>query len=105
RDVLGVELSEQAIRSAERSAREAQIPAKFYATDATAFALAALPADLPEFIVVNPPRRGIGSELAEWIEHSSISHVLYSSCNPESLARDLKQMPSLDVKEARLFDM
>ncbi|MGO3147203.1 MAG: 23S rRNA (uracil(747)-C(5))-methyltransferase [Leucobacter sp.] len=105
RDVLGVELSEQAIRSAERSAHEAQIPAKFYAADATAFALAALPADLPEFIVVNPPRRGIGQELAEWIERSSIRHVLYSSCNPESLARDLARMPSLDVKEARLFDM
>lgn len=105
RDVLGVELSAQAIRSAERSALEAGIDARFLAGDATAFALAAEPEDLPEFVVVNPPRRGIGETLAAWIEGSGIRHVLYSSCNPESLARDLALMPSLVVREARLFDM
>lgn len=105
RDVLGVELSEQAIRSAERSASEAGIPARFLAGDATAFALAAAPEQLPELVVVNPPRRGIGEDLARWIEGSGIQHVIYSSCNPESLARDLERMPSLRVREARLFDM
>lgn len=105
RDVLGVELSEQAIRSAERSASEASIPARFLAGDATAFALAAAPAELPELVVVNPPRRGIGETLADWLEGSGIRHVIYSSCNPESLARDLERMPSLSVRSARLFDM
>ncbi|WP_396452686.1 methyltransferase domain-containing protein [Leucobacter aridicollis] len=105
RDVLGVELSEQAIRSAERSAAEAGIPARFLAGDATEFALAAGPDDLPEFVVVNPPRRGIGETLADWLEGSGIPHVIYSSCNPESLARDLEWMPSFVVREARLFDM
>ncbi|NYD27238.1 methyltransferase domain-containing protein [Leucobacter aridicollis] len=105
RDVLGVELSEQAIRSAERSAAEAGIPARFLAGDATEFALAAAPDDLPEFVVVNPPRRGIGETLADWLEGSGIAHVIYSSCNPESLARDLERMPSFVVREARLFDM
>ncbi|GAA1317820.1 23S rRNA (uracil(747)-C(5))-methyltransferase RlmC [Nonlabens tegetincola] len=105
RDVLGVELSEQAIRSAERSAGEAGIAARFLAGDATEFALAAAPAELPELVVVNPPRRGIGEDLAGWIEGSAIRHVIYSSCNPESLARDLARMPSLRVREARLFDM
>ena len=105
RDVLGVELSEQAIRSAERSAAEAGIPARFLAGDATEFALAAGPDDLPEVVVVNPPRRGIGETLADWLEGSGIPHVIYSSCNPESLARDLERMPSFVVREARLFDM
>lgn len=105
RDVLGVEVSEQAIRSAERSARDANIPARFIAADATAFALAADRSELPELVIVNPPRRGIGAELADWIEASPIHHVIYSSCNPESLARDLERMPSLNVREARLFDM
>ena len=104
-DVLGVELSEQAIRSAERSASEAEIPARFCAADATAFALNAPTDTLPEFLVVNPPRRGIGEALAEWIEAAPIRNVLYSSCNPESLARDLARMPSLRVSDARLFDM
>ncbi|WP_246055766.1 methyltransferase domain-containing protein [Leucobacter komagatae] len=105
RDVLGVELSEQAIRSAERSAAEAGIPARFLSGDATEFALAAAPADLPELVIVNPPRRGIGETLSEWLEGSQIPHVIYSSCNPESLARDLERMPSYSVRQARLFDM
>lgn len=105
RDVLGVEISEQAIRSAERSATEAGIDARFLAGDATEFALGADAAELPELIVVNPPRRGIGEELADWLERSPIRHVIYSSCNPESLARDLERMPSFAVRQARLFDM
>lgn len=105
RRVLGVEMSEQAIRSAERSAREAEVPATFLVGDATEFALAATGADLPELVIVNPPRRGIGDALSDWIEGSGIHHVIYSSCNPETLARDLQRMPSMRVREARLFDM
>lgn len=113
RRVLGVELSERAIASAKRSgeqmaahdgADKTPVP-EFYAADATEFALAAEPHVLPELVIVNPPRRGIGEALAGWIESSPIRHVIYSSCNPESLARDLERMPSLRVSEARLFDM
>ena len=32
-------------------------------------------------------------------------HVIYSSCNPESLVRDLTAMPSYAVHSARVFDM
>lgn len=105
RDVLGVEISEQAIISAERSAQEAGIPARFLAGDATEFALSAATADLPELVIVNPPRRGIGDTLADWIEGSGMKHVIYSSCNPESLARDLERMPAYRVTSGRLFDM
>ncbi|MDI6023121.1 methyltransferase domain-containing protein [Leucobacter sp. UT-8R-CII-1-4] len=103
--VLGVELSEAAIDSAKRSARDAGLNAKFVAADATEYALSAQPGSLPEMLVVNPPRRGIGAELASWIETSGIATVVYSSCNPESLARDLAVMPSYVVREGRVFDM
>jgi 23S rRNA (uracil747-C5)-methyltransferase len=56
-------------------------------------------------VVVNPPRRGIGAELAGWLERSDAAHVLYSSCNVASLARDLAAMPSLRPVKARVFDM
>ena len=59
----------------------------------------------PDLLVVNPPRRGIGAELAGRIEASGVRRVLYSSCNPQSLARDLGAMPSLGARRARLFDM
>lgn len=105
RAVLGVELSEAAVASAERSARDAGIDARFVAADATAFALGAPAASLPELVIVNPPRRGIGAELAAWLNDSAVPSVIYSSCNPESLARDLAAMPGFRVREARVFDM
>ena len=101
--VTGVEISEAAVASAERSAREAGLDARFIAADATAFALAAT--EVPELVIVNPPRRGIGAELAGWLESSQVDRVIYSSCNPESLARDLAAMPSFAVRSARVFDM
>lgn len=105
RSVLGVEVSAEAVRSAERSASEAGITASFVAADATAFALGAAQADVPELVIVNPPRRGIGAELAAWLDGCGTQRVIYSSCNPESLARDLAAMPGFAVREARVFDM
>ncbi len=103
--VLGVELSEAAIDSARRSSREANLAAEFLAADATRVAVTAAPENLPELLIVNPPRRGIGAELSSWIEGSGIAHLVYSSCNPESLARDLAAMPSYEVRQGRVFDM
>lgn len=106
RVVVGVEVSAEAVASAELSAREAgRAGTTFRAGDATAFALAHAPDDAPDLVVVNPPRRGIGDDLAGWLEGSSARHVVYSSCNAVSLARDLTAMPSLVPVQARLLDM
>ncbi|HEY0249674.1 MAG TPA: 23S rRNA (uracil(747)-C(5))-methyltransferase RlmC [Gryllotalpicola sp.] len=103
RQVTGVEVSEDAVESARRAASVAGLNAMFTAADATRFALESNAA--PELVVVNPPRRGIGPELAGWLEACDAAHVLYSSCNAESLARDLAAMPSLQPVRAQLFDM
>ena len=104
RAVIGVEISEQAIESAKQTASELALTATSWRTgDATTYALAAPFA--PDLVVVNPPRRGIGADLASWLEHSTVPFLLYSSCNAESLARDLALMPSLRPVRARLLDM
>lgn len=103
RSVLGVETSTEAVASAAETAARSGAPAQFVAADATTYALAAT--SLPDLVVLNPPRRGIGPELASWLDASPVPYVVYSSCNPESLARDLAAMPSLRAVRARLFDM
>jgi 23S rRNA (uracil747-C5)-methyltransferase len=110
RAVTGIESSEQAVSAAsEIAAHLASIgapgaqEARFIAADATAFALASDSA--PDAVVVNPPRRGIGEELARWLDASGVETVVYSSCNTESLARDLAWMPGFEVSEARVLDM
>jgi 23S rRNA (uracil747-C5)-methyltransferase len=102
--VTGIETSVEAVASAELSRTDAALSrVRFAAGDATAFAVGAPAA--PDLVIVNPPRRGIGAELAGWLERSDASHVLYSSCNAVSLAKDLAAMPSLRPVKARVFDM
>ncbi len=107
RAVLGVEVSAEAIASARTSAAEAGLSdTTWVAADATAY-VRGLPEDaaVPDVVVANPPRRGIGAELAGWLERSAVPSVLYSSCNAESLARDLAAMPSLRPVRAQVLDM
>lgn len=102
--VVGVETSEEAVLSARRSAAEAGLDrVRFLAGDASTFAVDS--DRTPELVVVNPPRRGIGAELCSRLENSDVRWLLYSSCNPVTLAKDLAAMPSLRPVRARLFDM
>ncbi|ANS77773.1 23S rRNA (Uracil-5-) -methyltransferase rumB [Serinicoccus hydrothermalis] len=108
RQVTGVEVSAEAVRSAGRSA-EGLGPAaeglRFVTDDATAYALGSARQERPDLVIVNPPRRGLGARLPEWLETSGIPHVVYSSCAAATLSQDLERMPSYRVTRARLFDM
>ena len=106
RRVLGVEISAPAIAGARDAAALMGLEpaaARFETGDARV--LAPGTGVTPDLLVVNPPRRGIGADLAGRIEESGVPRVLYSSCNPASLAADLACMPSLRARRARLFDM
>ncbi len=111
RHVVGLESSAEAIRSAERSAADlasalagegvAGPTSEWHTGDATR-TLVDPTADL---VVVNPPRRGIGPQLCAGLEANGPSHLIYSSCNVTTLARDLAALPAYAVIEAGLFDM
>ena len=111
--VLGVEVSVEAVRSAETSASRLRVDhpgvgrMDFRAGDVTDVGTLdrGLLGSEGSMVVVNPPRRGIGPDLAAWLERSGATHVTYSSCNVDSLARDLAMLPSYHASEARLFDM
>lgn len=94
RTVTGVELSEEAVIAAGGAPL-------FVAGDAGQWAREQ--GTVPDLLVVNPPRRGIGN-LAEWIRHSSIDRVLYSSCNLVSAAKDIEVM-GFKAERAQVFDM
>ncbi|WAC67479.1 methyltransferase domain-containing protein [Agrococcus sp. SL85] len=102
RRMAGVEVAAEAIDAAHESAAELGLDVAFSVGDATAVDLETGAA--PELVVVNPPRRGIGP-LAARLEASAARHVVYSSCNPVTLARDLQAMPSLVPVRGRVFDM
>jgi 23S rRNA (uracil1939-C5)-methyltransferase len=63
-----------------------------------------LPADL---VILNPPRAGVDARVAETLEAnaSNIHALIYVSCNPATLARDLSRLPSYGIVAVRAFDM
>jgi len=88
--VVGIEVNPVAIDDARASARRwGTGNAEFRCATAEA-GWAALRAEgfRPDLITVNPPRKGLGSELAAALGAGGARSVLYVSCNPESLARD-----------------
>lgn len=102
-EVTGIEISAGAVASARATAQRTGSGARFVCGDAPAYALEQGAA--PDLVVVNPPRRGIGPELAGWLQDSGVPRVLYSSCNPDSLAADLALMPGLVPVRGQVFDM
>jgi len=62
-----------------------------------------LPVDL---LLLNPPRAGLHADVPALITESPPAHVLYVSCDPGTLARDLRALsPRYDVVAVRGFDL
>ena len=105
--ITGVEVSPEAIDGAREAAAAQHIEATFLSADATSWAIeeAAGAGGAPDIVIVNPPRRGLGERLTSWLEGSGVRDVLYSSCNPATLAADLQAMPSLRITAGHFVDM
>lgn len=109
KELIGVEIIPEAIENAKRNAERNGIEnARFFCGDA-ASAAAKLRAEgvRPEVIVVDPPRKGLTPELIDTIVEMSPDRVVYVSCDPATLARDLKQFSENNycIKEITPFDM
>jgi 23S rRNA (uracil1939-C5)-methyltransferase len=67
-----------------------------------------LPSVLPaDVVVLNPPRTGIDGRVTEQLEQSDPAPraIIYASCNPATLARDLSRMPRYRIAALRAYDM
>jgi 23S rRNA (uracil1939-C5)-methyltransferase len=56
--------------------------------------------------VVDPPRPGLGPDVRAWLCGTTVQRLVYVSCNPVTLARDLGQLcaSAFDLDDLRLFD-
>ena len=109
RKVYGIEIVAPAIRDAEKNARDNHIRnAEFIVGDATAVMPRLYKEGIrPDVIVVDPPRAGCTPVVLETIARMNPTRIVYVSCNPASLARDLKILEDLGykAKEAQPVDM
>ncbi len=102
--LTGIEISAEAIACAQHSAEMLGLKrVNFAALDSTAFATSR--EAVPQLVLVNPPRRGIGHALCDYLSEMAPDYLLYSSCNPESMAKDFARLSAYDVTRVQLFDM
>lgn len=95
--VIGVEVVPEAVENARENAKRNQIKnAEFLCGDA-AFAAAELKkrGEKPDVIVLDPPRKGCDPKLIETAASFSPQRIVYVSCDPATLARDLKYFAQL----------
>ncbi|KEY57771.1 23S rRNA (uracil(747)-C(5))-methyltransferase RlmC [Serratia sp. DD3] len=102
--LTGIEINPEAIACAKLSAQKLGLQqVDFQALDSTGFALAE--GAVPQLVLVNPPRRGIGKELCEYLNAMAPGYILYSSCNAVTMAQDITLLPDYRVERVQLFDM
>ncbi|MBR2109117.1 MAG: 23S rRNA (uracil(1939)-C(5))-methyltransferase RlmD [Ruminococcus sp.] len=98
--LIGVEIVEDAVKDARENARINGVNnAEFICGDAS-FAADELGKNglKPDVVVLDPPRKGCGEELCKTVAEMSPERVVYVSCDPETLARDLKTFDELGYK-------
>ena len=102
--LTGIEIAPEAIASASQSAQELGLTKlHFQALDSTAFATGQ--GDVPDLVLVNPPRRGIGKALCEYLSRMAPPFIVYSSCNAQTMAKDIQLLPGYRIARVQLFDM
>jgi 23S rRNA (uracil1939-C5)-methyltransferase len=67
---------------------------------------AVLDRDRPDLIVLDPPRAGVGLEACELLARIAAPTLLYVSCDPTTLARDLNALqPFYSIRALHLVDL
>lgn len=104
--VIGIEINPISIENAKENQRLNKIKnAKFMVMDIQNADLNGLPK--PDSIILDPPRKGCTTETLNWIGENKIPQILYISCNPETLARDLEKLNQFgyQIDEVTPLDM
>lgn len=98
--VTGIELDPYAVRVARTGA-----PEDFTVLEGSVeeHLARALPADL---VILNPPRAGVDAEATAVLRESDVARIVYVSCDPATLARDLDRLgPGFRIRQLRAFDL
>ncbi|WP_423978976.1 23S rRNA (uracil(747)-C(5))-methyltransferase RlmC [Klebsiella aerogenes] len=102
--LTGIEIAPEAIACAKQSAAQLGLTnLHFQALDSTQFATHE--DDIPQLVLVNPPRRGIGAELCDYLSRMAPSYIIYSSCNARTMAADIDRLQGYRLERVQLFDM
>ena len=58
-----------------------------------------------DLVIVDPPRAGLDSKTKEYLKQINSKEIIYVSCDPVTLARDIKDLDTYKVKYIKVFNM
>ncbi len=93
--VYGIEIVEQAIEDAKENAKINNVGnIEFYAGDVEKVLPQILDKidEKPKIVFVDPPRKGLDNKTVELLKSLKPEKIIYISCNPATLVRDLKEL-------------
>jgi len=101
--VEGIEYVDEAVRNATENARLNELPNCRFVTGDAAEELQKLAGKKkPTLVTINPPRKGCSEELLQALSQLQPQQIIYISCDPDSLCRDLKILVTGGYKIERL---
>lgn len=107
--VYGIEIVEEAIKMAKENAKANKVDnIEFMTGDVEKVFETMLEAKqvTPNIIIVDPPRKGLDRKTIETILNLEVSRLVYVSCNPATMVRDLKLLEEkYEVKQIQPVDM
>ena len=107
--VVGVEIVPQAIQDARKNAEENSIQNTAFYVGGAEQVVPKLVEDgaRPDVVILDPPRKGSDEKTLSAIASAQPQRIVYVSCNPATLARDVKCLREYgyEVKETVPFDM
>ena len=100
--IVGIEVVPQAIENAKENARLNGIEnAEYYCGTAEDLA-PKLKGERPDVIILDPPRKGCEESLLKTVAKAKPKRIVYVSCKPSTLARDLKILEGLGYKTEKV---
>lgn len=102
--VIGAEIVPQAVEDARENARRNAIGnVEFFLGDAGAVAQKLAEQGVkPDVICVDPPRKGLSPEVPAILAEMAPARIVYVSCDPATLARDVKRLGELGYQTQRV---
>ena len=103
--VYGIEIIENAIKDALINQKINKIDNMYFMLG-DVFKIFDKINDNIDYLIVDPPRSGLGNKTIDNIIKANIPNILYMSCDPNTLARDLSILKDrYNIKKVKCFDM
>ena len=98
--ITGIEINENSVKCAKKNIKNNNINNyEIIKTDASCVK------GNYDIVIVDPPRSGLSKNVVSILNKMNMKKLIYVSCNPSTLKRDVSLLNSFHIKEASIFNM